>query len=164
MGNKLRLACLVAAVSALAGSAKSNRAALEPYETPVLQADEGSLRRAFIAMLRSDMEPAIDPGAAAAFGERAAIATPWVIEPGLYHRWVVYVMGEQLMIRSVCFTLVEEVVEIGGSKRAINVKRPCRDQPIGRSRLAAELAEMIGYFPSAAPAAPSVDPFELHSE
>lgn len=131
----------------------------EPFRTVELAADSGSMQRAFAALLRFGMEPAIDAGAGAAYGPSAPIVTPWTNDAGYRRRWVVYTERDEVVIMSVCFT---EALERKGSTATKTVV--CPEQPVGVNAFAKKLGAAIGewrkeesstFVPKEAPKPPS---------
>ncbi len=127
---------------------------VEPFTPATLEADPSSLRRTFVAMTWAGLDPAVS--GAEAYGTDAPIITPWE-ESGVYRtRWLAYVKDGKLHITSVCFEQTKVTAAQGANQSpttSTHLQR-CAAQPMGRSKVAADIAAEVGV--SAAP--PVVEP------
>ena len=162
MGKLARIALLCLAV----GGCVKRKVSVEPFQPAEVAADGESLRRAFETMKWFGLEPVVDAGEA--FGADAPISTPWEIAGAYHTRWLLYVRDGKLHVTSVCFMEVRTEATtpaagatLVGPTSTTSLVR-CAAQPMGRSKVAAELAAEIGV--RAAPPPPPPTDVEPPSE
>jgi hypothetical protein len=144
MGKLARFALL----SLFAVGCIKRKVTVEPFQPAEVAADGESLRRAFVTMKWFGLDPVVDAGTA--YGAEAPISTPWEIAGAYHTRWLLFVRDGKLHITSVCFSEVRTDhaapaagTTLAGPTSSTSLVR-CAAQPMGRSKLAADLAADIG--------------------
>jgi hypothetical protein len=147
------------AVGLCAGCVKPKAVPVERFRSSSIRADESSLRRATAAMISLGMTPETETGSA--FGVWSPVTTAWRTDGNYRLRWLVHVKGSRLLVESICFVEVEQLVQGKEYASVVNQVVPCGEQPVGLSAVAAAIAARVGEAGSSAPSAtpdPSVDP------
>jgi hypothetical protein len=136
---------LCVAASAASGCVK-RKVTVEPFQPAELAADPGSLRRAYVAMTWLGLDPVVDTQQA--YGSDAPITTGWEAAGAYRTRWLIYVKNGKLHITSVCFQQLKLTTQPstqapGGATSTMESVR-CQAQPMGRSKVAADIAAEVG--------------------